>query len=296
MQLHIRKFDPSTIKPHRIVMIIGRRGTGKSILQRDLMYHQSGRVDFGVAMSPTEEAVQTFRAHMPDAWIYRQFQPDKIDEIIRIQRKALQSGKEPKHLFLVLDDCMYDKKAFRTKAIRDIFMNGRHLRISLSMAAQYMLDLPPDLRTQIDYVIVTRDVIQSNKLKLYKYFFGMFEKFEDFSRTMDRCTENFSVMVMDNTMVRTTNIEDCTFWYRARLDLPPFKMGKDVFWRLSAQYEKTDHQRKLEDEHREQMESMQKRIVKTRAPLIVNVTDERGNPLPSNDVMAGTSSPKRIKM
>ena len=39
MKLCIRKFDPSTIKSHRIMLMVGRRGTGKSVLQQDMMYH-----------------------------------------------------------------------------------------------------------------------------------------------------------------------------------------------------------------------------------------------------------------
>jgi len=41
------------MKPHRIVLAVGRRGMGKSVLMRDLMQHLSDRVDFGLAMTPT---------------------------------------------------------------------------------------------------------------------------------------------------------------------------------------------------------------------------------------------------
>ena len=51
MKLQIKKFDPATMKPHRIVLAVGRRGMGKSVLMRDLMQHLLGRVDFGLAMT-----------------------------------------------------------------------------------------------------------------------------------------------------------------------------------------------------------------------------------------------------
>jgi len=290
--MRIRKFDPNNIKPHRIVFIIGKRGTGKSVLQRDLMYHQSGRVDFGVAMSPTEEAIQTFQRHMPDAWIYRQFQQDKIADIINVQRKTLKSTKEPKSLFLVLDDCLYDKRIMRTREMRDIFMNGRHLKLSVSIACQYLLDLPPDLRAQIDYIIVTRDMILANKMKLYKYFFGMFERYEDFAKTMDKCTENFGVLVMDNT-VQSSNIEDCIFWYKARIDLPDFKMGKETYWRLAEKYNKTERDRELE-EHAKQQEAVEIAHAKRgRLPLVVHVADERGNLINGQSVLHNNDSSSR---
>ena len=82
------------MKPHRITLIVGKR-SGKPVL-RDIMYHQASRVDFGIAMTPTEESVQAFKRCMPDAWIYRQFQQDKVEDLVNVQRKTLRAGKMPK--------------------------------------------------------------------------------------------------------------------------------------------------------------------------------------------------------
>lgn len=282
MKMRIRRFDPGTIQPGRIILALGRRNTGKSCLIRDLMYHQRDCVDFGVAMSPTEDSIQHFRQHMPDSWIYRQFQHDKVEDLINVQRKALKAGKTPKNLFLVLDDCMYDKKNLKSTAMRDVFMNGRHLKISLMIAAQYMMDMGPDLRTQIDYVVSTREMIIANKVKLWKYFYGMFERFDDFSKVMDKCTENFGVIVIDNTS-RSSSLEDCVFWYRADINLPNYRMGKDIYWKLSEQHSKSPHQRELDERHREEEIEQLKRKVTKREPLIVQVADKDGNVLPSTD-------------
>jgi hypothetical protein len=70
MKLQIRKFDPSQMKPHRIILLVGRRGVGKSVLMRDLMERLSAKVDFGLAMTPTEDSAEVFRAHMPDAAVF----------------------------------------------------------------------------------------------------------------------------------------------------------------------------------------------------------------------------------
>ena len=53
------------------------------------------------------------------------------------------------------------------------------LRLYFVVAMQYVMDMTPDLRTQVDYVFALRESIISNKHKLWKYFFGMFEKFEE---------------------------------------------------------------------------------------------------------------------
>ena len=40
----------------------GKAGTGKSTLMRDLMYHVKDKLDFGIAMSPTEESNESLGA------------------------------------------------------------------------------------------------------------------------------------------------------------------------------------------------------------------------------------------
>ena len=61
--------------------------------------------------------------------------------------------------FLILDDCLYDKKWPSDKNIRAIFMNGRHYKIFFLITMQHALGLPPVLRSNIDYVFIFRNNI-----------------------------------------------------------------------------------------------------------------------------------------
>jgi energy-coupling factor transporter ATP-binding protein EcfA2 len=288
MKLKIRKFDPSTIKPGRIILILGRRGSGKSVVLRDLLYRTASRYDFGVAMSPTEEALVGFRGCMPEAWIYPGFQQDKLDDIVRMQRTQAHAGKTPKQLFMVLDDCMYDKRTLKSKTMRDLFFNGRHLGLNLIFAAQYLMDIGPEMRSQIDYVICTREVIIANRIKLWKYFFGCFETYDSFSEVLDKCTSNFGVMVMDNTRINAGDdpISNCVYWYRADLTVPTFRMGKEVYWRISEQYQKTRAEREEEKRRSKDAELRQANKAK-RGPIVVDVVDEHGNQLPAGAASGG---------
>jgi len=256
VRLRVRKFDPSTLKEHRIIIVVGKRGTGKSVLQRDLMYHLSKKLDFGLAMTPTEESAETFRQHIPDSWIYNGFSTTKLDTMLTMQRDMVKK-KKAKSLFLLLDDCMYDKRTLKGVGIRDLFMNGRHLNITLCNAVQYVMDMGPDLRTQVDYVFALRENIISNKNKLWKYFFGMFEKYDDFAKVMDKCTENHSCIVMDNT-TGSCNVEECIFWYKANINVEDFKIGSPDFWKLSNSYMKTDEDKQRDEE--DELEEIRSRV------------------------------------
>ena len=274
MRLKIQRFDPEAqMKPHRIALFIGRRGTGKSKLMEDIMYRIKDKVDFGLCMTPTEETAAMFRSHVPDAWVYDGFSTSKLEQMIAMQRVAVAKGKE-KALFLITDDCGFDRSAFKGKGIRDLFMNGRHVRISYLNAMQYCMDVTPDLRTQIDYVFCLKESIISNKQKLWKSFFGMFERYDDFSRTMDRCTDHYSCLVLDQTSP-TSRIEDCVFWYRADVNLPPFKLGKPVFHKLATKHAKSAAQRSREMEVHVAM-PVDRRVTQ------VERTDARGKVLPED--------------
>ena len=140
----------------------------------------------------------------------------------------------------------------------------------------------------VDYVIATREMIIANKVKLWRYFYGMIEKFEDFSRIMNICTENYSVLVIDNTQ-GSNNIEDCIFWYRANPEVPRFRMGQEMFWKLSQQYVKTDQQKAAEREHQAQIERYVQSTRRNKEPLVVQVADERGNAMTSTSKSAPSS-------
>jgi hypothetical protein len=234
MKLDIRKFDPGTIKKHRVIVIIGKRGTGKSVLLTDLMYHMRGHFDYGIAFTPTESSADTFKRYMPESCIYDSFRPDVLETLIAFQRDNCDV-KNRRSLFVLMDDCLYDKGAMRNKCIRDIFMNGRHRFITLIIAAQYMYDLGPDLRTNIDYVFTLRDPICSNRIKLFKNFFSVFDNYQSFGVVMDSATDNHGALVLDNT-VATNKTEECVFWYRASEDLPRFYVVRRSFYRLHTQH------------------------------------------------------------
>lgn len=238
MQCRIKKFDPTTIKPHRIIMIIARRGSGKSTLLKDLLYHQREQLDIVVGMCPTMEAADMMRECMPKACVYDRFVPSKVDQIVSTAQELVGKGKK-RSISIICDDCMYDKTAFKSTSIRSIFFNGRHIFCSLAICSQYICDIGPDLRAQVDYVFALKDNVLANKMKLWRMLFGCFSSFEDFLAVFERCTQNFECLVLDNT-VQSTAITDCIFWYRASTELPPFKIGRNVYFDLE---ERMKHQK-----------------------------------------------------
>ena len=227
MNIQLKKFNPKNIDPCRICVFIGKRNTGKSTLVTDILYHQR-KIPMGVVMSGTEESNEHYQKHVPDLFIYDSFQQPVVNQIIERQRKCLKTKNKNPNVFMLLDDCMYDKRWTRDKNMRGIFMNGRHWKILFMITMQYCMDLPPDLRANIDYLFVLRENIIQNREKLYKNFFGIFPTFDVFQEVMNQCTEDFECLVLDNTS-KSNKIEDVVFWYKAKMGRQ-FKVGDKTLW------------------------------------------------------------------
>ena len=237
MKLKIKKWDPTTVKESATILLVGRRGTGKSTLLRDLAYRfaQNNLVDYAVGMSPTEESSTSMGSFLPRSAIYNGFEEKVVQNMMDVQRRQLRSSRGYRAA-LFLDDCAYDKSVMKSKIIREVFMNGRHRRILLLMAMQYVLDMPPDLRSNVDIIIAARDNILSSREKLWKNFFGFFSSLSEFNKCFDACTNNYEVLVLHNQGAGTNNIEDCLFWYKADPNIGQFKLGLDAFWGLDQLY------------------------------------------------------------
>ena len=274
MKIKIKKFDATAIKKDAVVLLIGKRGSGKTTLMKDIMFNMKDKLDFGVAMSPTEETTASLSSFLPPSCIYNSFSSTALDTMLEHQRKQIKKGSK-KNIFLLLDDCMYDKKIMAGTNTRELFMNGRHRKIFFMNSVQYMMDMPAALRSQVDYVFALKENIISSREKLWKYFFGMFQDFRDFNKVMNSCTQGYECIVVDNTS-RSNDLSDCIYWYQANVNLPAFRMGAQVFWDLDANYyqDRTDPDGDNEDPERVSTKGARK-VTK----LMVEKQDKYGIPI-----------------
>jgi hypothetical protein len=232
MNLQLKKFNPASMADDKVCVFIGKRGTGKSTLITDIMYHKR-HIPAGVVMSATEDGNHHYKSFIPDLFIYGDYDREAIERVLDRQKNISIRGQTPPGAFLLLDDCMYDRKFMKDTCIRQCFMNGRHWKIFFMLSMQYCMDLSPDLRANVDYVFILRENIVQNREKLYKSFFGVFPNFNTFQKVMDACTENYECLVLDNTS-KSNRIEDCVFWYKAAIR-KNFRCCAPQLWALHKQ-------------------------------------------------------------
>jgi len=248
MTLELKKFDMRSItfkaneNKGPVVVMIGRRDTGKSYLVRDLLfYHQD--VPIGTVISGTEAGNGFYAAHVPKLFIHDEYNTVLIENILRRQKSALKKVNQDMktigrttldpRTFVILDDCLYDQSWTRDKMMRLLFMNGRHWKVMLIITMQYPLGIPPNLRTNIDYVFILREPYLTNRKRIWENYASMFPTLDAFSSVMDQTTENYECLVIHNN-AKSNKLNDQIFWYKAN-EHPDFKLGSKEFWEISAQ-------------------------------------------------------------
>lgn len=245
MQLPLRKFDITDIKHDKVVVLIGKRETGKSFLVRDILYHNRS-IPVGTVISPTEQSNQFYGGMIPHIFIHDEFAPEIVENVIKRQKNIIKEVNEQKRVhgassvdrraFLILDDCLFDRSWATDKGIRFLFMNGRHLPIMFMITMQHPMGIPPNLRTNIDYVFILRENVVSNRKRIYDNYAGMFPTFDMFCQVMDQCTENYECLVINNN-VQSNKLEDQVFWYKAEPH-DSFKIGSRDVWELARRTRK----------------------------------------------------------
>lgn len=281
MKLELKKFDIAKITDDKVVVMIGKRNTGKSFLIRDLLYNHTD-IPIATAISGTEAANHFYEDMIPKIFIHEEYKGEIIDNVVKRQKLILKkinkengiggfgasrSKLDPRSL-LILDDCLYDSSWTKDTNVRALFMNGRHLKMFFIISMQYPLGIPPNLRTNIDFIFILRENIVANRKRIYDNYAGMFPTFEVFCQVMDQCTENYECLVIDNT-TKSNKLEDTVFWYKADTH-GDFKICLQQYWEISKNLAPND------DDDEEQYDASKLRPQSKRPPInVVRKTHKR---------------------
>ena len=237
MSLKLKKFNLDMLKDDSVVVLVGKRCTGKSWLVRDVMCRHKS-IPIGTVISGTESANSFYSEIVPPIFIHGEYNEKITKSVLKRQKMVLKKMKDEfkqrgassidPRAFLILDDCLYDNSWVRSKNIRSLFMNGRHYKMLFIITMQYALGIPPNLRTNVDFVFILRENIYQNRKRLYDSYAGMFPTFDMFCQVMDQCTENYECLVIHNN-AKSNKLEDQVFWYKAG-HRKPFQIGSQEFW------------------------------------------------------------------
>lgn len=218
------------------MILLGKRGTGKSVLMKDIMYNLRHEFDFGIAIAPNQDTIEAFRDFMPDMYIYKDFDGDMILDLIN-NIKITQENGIRKRFFIIMDDCMKNKAVFNSEGLKELANNGRHYELFTLITAQDIMGLPPGFRKNADYVVALSDTDVKSKRKTWEECFGVFPNFPMFEQAFDLCTMDRHCLVVDRTRGGATLLESVSR-YKADPNIGKFMVGNRDYWKLSYMFAK----------------------------------------------------------
>ena len=88
MNIKLKKFNPNNIADDKVCVFIGKRGTGKSTLVTDILYHKRN-LPIGIVMSATEEGNHHYARYVPDIFIHGDYDKDAVERILARQKRLV---------------------------------------------------------------------------------------------------------------------------------------------------------------------------------------------------------------
>lgn len=216
--LPIRQFKLAQMVKNPAIMMIAKRGSGKSWIVRAIMMHFNS-IPCGVVISPTDRMSSFYNDFFPDTYIHYKYESRLITRILDRQSQMIDKEKQGKKLdpraFIIMDDCLGDKKSWVNDApVLELLFNGRHYQIMYILTMQYPLGITPQLRANFDYIFLLREDFINNQKKLYDHYAGMFPTFDSFRQVFTELVADYGCMVIDNRS-QTENPLEKIFWYKA---------------------------------------------------------------------------------
>jgi len=200
IEIEVREFQLSQMVPNPSILIIAKRGSGKSYVTRELVHHFRD-IPCGAVISPTDLMNKTYGYFFPDLYIHHKLNDELVKRIIARHRSIRETHErdttDPRSL-LVMDDCLLMSSLDDKKSVREVLFNGRHYEMTYIATINSPTGLSPDLRANFDYVFIMADSNPSSRRKLWQNYCSMFGKFDEFEDVFDECTKDYRSMVIDN--------------------------------------------------------------------------------------------------
>lgn len=248
-KFQILEFDLSSMVIDPSIVMIAKRGSGKSFITRDIVYHYR-HMPVGAVIAPTDKLNSFYKFFFPDLYIHYDIKEIILKKILMRQTLMIEKQKEKKKIglhvdpsgLLVMDDCLSKKKSWaKDESIMEILMNGRHYKLTYILTMQTPLGIGPELRLNFDYIFLLKEDSTINKKKLWDNYAGMFPTLGTFEKVFAKCTEQHKCMVINNREP-SDNVQEKVFWYKAKDR--QFSFGSKKFKELHKKYYDPDYLKK----------------------------------------------------
>lgn len=217
--------------------IMGIRNSGKSKLAIAIIRYMAHRFANAILICPTHAPQnKIFGDIFAKPFIHKNPTIELLQQIIVRQNGILDNPDSTasdyeKNLLLVMDDVGSYADIMKSEPMNQILANGRQLRITIIITAQYFNQLNTQVRTNIIYLFALQETSLSILKKLNVEFFP-FPNVREFKEAMDEFTSDYGYMVAKKMQGKTSSITERVFYGKALPEdiLLNFSVGNQFYW------------------------------------------------------------------
>lgn len=216
------------------IAIIAKSGSGKSWVIRDILHYlHKAHMPCGNVIAPTDKMTKFYNDIIPECFIHHEYKDDIVAKVLHRQKTMIKKNEDrvknnkkpvdPRAVF-IMDDCLTTAAQWiKDPNIISIFNEGRHYQLTYILSLQYAIGIPPNLRSNIDFVFLLGEDNFNNRRRLYENYCGILPNREIFEMTFNELTNNYGCMVINNR-IRSTDLRKKIFYFKSG-KTPDFKIG-----------------------------------------------------------------------
>ena len=183
------------------MLICGKPKSGKSHTIKYLLYKFTARKDlykrFSYGLVFCKTAFNKSYNYIPSSWVYNQFVPEALENLMKIQKGIRANGYIPPHAFVVFDDCLGNKQ-FKCDLFKDLVQNYRHYNISPFISTQYINRIETVNRECVSHAVIFKQFSKPAIESIYNSFGQRFDSEKQFKQYLNNNTGNFNFIFVNN--------------------------------------------------------------------------------------------------
>lgn len=198
------RLNASDIEDYATMMIIGKRGSGKSTIVNNILgKYDENFLANSLIISPTEQFNPYYTKKYPYTRIESEYKPEYIEQYLNTGSGAI-----------VLDNCLKSNGHWKNDLyLMELLHHAKYYNKLLIITSSFPLGFDSDSRSAFDYVFMLSDDFFSNQKRLYDHYAGMYETFDLFRNDFTNLTKHYNAMVINQNSNKNNN--DQISWFNA---------------------------------------------------------------------------------
>lgn len=241
-------------EPDKLILLFGKRRTGKSYCMRSLLGMEIPALGKGIKLYQVFPAGivitgtkmnQFWQTMFPEEYVHESL--DVLPRFMQLQKRFVDEWNERPdwqdvnsptyknpYRIVIIDDMVGDHNFKDAESIRQLFIKGRHYKCMVMISTQYAKLVSTVGRDNVDLLMVFFQSTLRSKETIAEEFMSMIDKFDamaliDRETAVDEKSEQRKVLVWDN--MRLIN-DPCEKLLSLKpTDPPDFLVGNEAYWK-----------------------------------------------------------------